>query len=59
MGMQSVFAVTALRDMKELNSLRETIKGLPNVRDVKTSIWVGDILLCPENFELDGLKEEP
>ena len=57
MGMQSVFAVTVLRDMKELNSLRETIKGLPNVRDVKTSIWVGDILLCPENFELDALKE--
>lgn len=57
MGMQSVFAVTVLRDMKELNILRETIKGLPNVRDVKTSIWVGDVLLCPENFELEGLKE--
>ena len=56
-GMQSVFAVTVLRDMKELNSIRETIKGLPNVRDVKTSIWVEDVLLCPENFELDRLRD--
>ncbi len=59
MGMQSVYAITALRDMSELNGLREAIKGLPNVRDVKTSIWVGDVLLCPENFELEGLKEVP
>lgn len=58
MGMQSIFAVTILRDMKELNNLRENIKGLPHVRDVETSIWVEDVLLCPENFELDRLKED-
>jgi hypothetical protein len=42
--------------MKELNNLKEEIKGTPYVRDVKTSIWVEDVLLCPENFELEGLK---
>jgi hypothetical protein len=42
--------------MKELNTLLENIKTLPDVVDVKTSIWVEDILLCPENFELEGLK---
>ncbi len=42
----------------EIKAHIEKIKALPNVRDVKTSIWVEDILLCPENFELEGLKRE-
>jgi DNA-binding Lrp family transcriptional regulator len=57
MGMQNVFTITVLHDMRELNILGETIKNIPHVREVKTSIWVGDVLLCPENFELVGLKE--
>ena len=56
MGTQNVFAVILLKSMRELNALIEKIKTLPDVRDVKTSIWVDDILLCPENFELEGLK---
>jgi DNA-binding Lrp family transcriptional regulator len=55
-GMQNIFAVVVLPNMKELNTLIENIKALPDVNDVKTSIWVEDILLCPENFELEGLK---
>lgn len=55
-GKENVFAVIVLKSMKELNTLIEKIKALQNVRDVKTSIWVDDILLCPENFELEGLK---
>jgi DNA-binding Lrp family transcriptional regulator len=55
-GMQNVFAVAVLPSMKELNTLIENIKTLPDVVDVKTSIWVEDVLLCPENFELEGLK---
>jgi Lrp/AsnC family transcriptional regulator, regulator for asnA, asnC and gidA len=57
MGMRNVFAVVVLRGMKDLNALIEDVKALPYVRDVKASIWVEDILLCPENFELEGLKE--
>ncbi len=55
-GMQNVFAVAVLPSMKELNTLIQNIKTLPDVVDVKTSIWVDDILLCPENFELEGLR---
>lgn len=56
MGMYNIFAVTVLRGMKELNSLKELIESLSYVREVKTSIWVDDLLLCPENFELEELK---
>ena len=55
-GEQNVFAVVVLEGMNELNTLIEKIKALPDVRGVKTSIWVEDILLCPENFELEGLR---
>jgi DNA-binding Lrp family transcriptional regulator len=55
-GEQNVFAVVVLEGMNELNALIEQIKAFIDVRDVKTSIWVEDILLCPENFELEGLK---
>lgn len=55
-GERNVFTVVVLEGMNELNTLIEKIKALPDVRDVKTSIWVEDILLCPENFELEGLR---
>ncbi len=55
-GTQNVFLVAVLPGMKELNALIENVKALPDVTGVKTSIWVDDILLCPENFELEGLK---
>lgn len=57
MGMQNIFAVVVLANMNELNNLLENIKGLPSVRELKTSFWVEDLLLCPENFELENLKE--
>ena len=57
MGMQNIFAIAVLRSLKELNVLREFIKGNVHVKELKTSIWVDDILLCPENFELELLKE--
>jgi DNA-binding Lrp family transcriptional regulator len=56
-GMENVFAIVVLKDLSELSTLREKIKSLPYVRDVKTSIWVDDLMICPENFELDGLKK--
>jgi Lrp/AsnC family transcriptional regulator for asnA, asnC and gidA len=58
MGMQNIFAVVVLKGMNELNTLIEKTKTLPHVKGVKTSIWVENILLCPENFELEGLKVE-
>ena len=57
MGVQNIFAIAVLQNMKELNILRESIKGIKQVNELKTSIWVDDVLLCPENFELELLKE--
>ena len=59
MGMQNIFAIAILSSMKELNILRESVKNLDHVKELKTSIWVDDVLLCPENFELEQLKERP
>ena len=55
-GMQNVFAIVALGNFNELNALIERTKTYPDVKTVTTSIWAEDILLCPENFELEGLK---
>jgi DNA-binding Lrp family transcriptional regulator len=55
-GMQNVFAIVALGNVNELNALIERTKAHTDVKVVTTSIWAEDILLCPENFELEGLK---
>ncbi len=52
MGRHSIFAVATVRNMVILNQVKESIKGNPMVREVMTSIWVNEILLCPENFDL-------
>ena len=54
-GMHNLFAVAVQHDMKELSTLKDNLKAFPHVRDIQTSIWVDDILLCPENFELTNL----
>jgi len=52
MGRHSIFALAIVKDVANLNQVRETIKGHPMVREIITSIWVNEILLCPENFDL-------
>jgi DNA-binding Lrp family transcriptional regulator len=54
-GAHNVFAVAILQSIDQLNSLKDTVKGLGWVREVKTSIWVDEVKLCPENFELEVL----
>ena len=54
-GGYNVFAVAILMSLDELNSLKDTIKSINWVREVKTSIWVDEVQLCPENFELEGM----
>lgn len=56
-GAQNVFAVAVQSSVSDLGSLKEEVTSLPAVRDVRASIWVGEVLLCPENFELERLKE--
>jgi len=56
MGKNDIFCVMALKNVGRLSQVKDLIKGHPMVRDVATSIWVGEILLCPENFEFEHLK---
>jgi len=54
MGRHSIFAVAIVKNVTTLNHVKEVIKGHPMVREITTSIWVSDILLCPENFDLQA-----
>ncbi len=56
MGRDNIFAITVLKNVGRLSQVKEYIQGHPKVTEVTTSIWVDDILLCPENFEFDNLK---
>jgi DNA-binding Lrp family transcriptional regulator len=53
MGRKKVFAIAFLGSVEALSQLNAFLKGLPLIKEVKSSLWVGDLLLCPENFELD------
>ncbi len=53
MGRKKVFAIAFLGSVEALSQLNAFLKGLPWTKEVKSSLWVGDLLLCPENFELD------
>ncbi|MGD6933974.1 MAG: Lrp/AsnC family transcriptional regulator [Candidatus Bathyarchaeia archaeon] len=57
MGRHSIFAVAIVKDVTNLSQIKELIKGHPMVREITTSIWVDDILLCPENFDLTAKGE--
>ena len=54
MGRHSIFAVAIVKNVAKLNHVKEVIKGHPMVREITTSIWVNEILLCPENFDLQA-----
>ena len=54
MGRHSIFAVAIVKNVTKLSQVKEVIKAHPMVREVTTSIWVNEILLCPENFDLQA-----
>lgn len=56
-GRKDVFAIAFLGNVEELNQLNAFLKGLPWVKEVKSSLWVGEYLLCPENFELERVMK--
>ena len=58
MGKHSVFAIAILKNVAQLNRVKESIRRHPAVSKVTTSIWVDEISLCPANFELGHLKKE-
>jgi Lrp/AsnC family transcriptional regulator for asnA, asnC and gidA len=58
MGRHNLFSIAVLRNVGRLSQLKESIKGHPMVREVAASIWVDEILLCPENFEFEHLRRK-
>ena len=58
MGRHNIFAIAVLENVGRLGQLKESIQGHPMVREVATSIWIDEILLCPKNFEFEQLGKE-
>jgi len=58
LGRHNIFAIAVLKNVGRLGQVKESIKGHPMVREVTASIWVDEILLCPENFEFEHLKKK-
>jgi DNA-binding Lrp family transcriptional regulator len=58
MGKHSIFCIAVLKNVGRLSQVKDLIKGHPAVREVTTSIWVDEILLCPENFEFQKPKSQ-
>jgi hypothetical protein len=48
--------VAIVKNVTKLGEVKEIIKGHPMVREITTTIWVDDILLCPENFDLQTTR---
>jgi Lrp/AsnC family transcriptional regulator for asnA, asnC and gidA len=57
MGKHDIFCIAVLKNVGRLSQVKDLIKGHPAVREVTTSIWVDEILLCPENFEFKHLEK--
>jgi len=53
MGRRNLFAIAVLNNVGKLNLVKEYIKGHPKIKEVDASIWVDEILLCPENFDFE------
>lgn len=57
-GRYNLFVVLVLENVSKLNVIKEYIKGHPRIKDLEASIWVDEILLCPENFDFEMLKRD-
>jgi len=53
MGRYDIFCIAIIENVGRLSQVKDLIKGHPAVKEVTTSIWVDEILLCPENFEFE------
>jgi Lrp/AsnC family transcriptional regulator for asnA, asnC and gidA len=57
MGRHNIFALAILRNVGRLGQVKEYMKRHPMVGEVTASIWVDEILLCPENFEFQQVEK--
>ena len=55
LGRKDIFAIVFLESVEDLSRINLHLRGLSGVREVKSSIWIDDFLLCPENFDLSRM----
>jgi len=55
-GRYRLFSIGFFKDFTRLSEVRDLIKSHPHVANLSANIWIGKVLLCPENFDLK-LKE--
>ena len=58
LGRHNIFAIAVLKNVGRLSQVKESIQGHPMVREVAASIWIDEILLCPENFEFEQVRKK-
>jgi len=58
LGRHNIFAIAVLKNVGRLSQVKESIQGHPMVREVAASIWIDEILLCPENFEFEHVRKK-
>jgi len=56
-GRDSLFILAIFKEINRLGEVRDLIKSHPHVKNIGINIWVGEVLLCPENFDLNPLKK--
>jgi DNA-binding Lrp family transcriptional regulator len=55
LGRKDIFAIAFLESVETLSRINYQLRGLPGVKGIKSSIWIDDYLLCPENFDLSRM----
>ena len=55
LGRKDIFAIVFLESVDTLSRINYQLRGLPGVKLIKSSIWIEDYLLCPENFDLSRM----
>ena len=52
LGRKDLFVIAFLDSVEDLRHITFLLRRLEGVRGVRSSIWIDDFMLCPENFDL-------
>ena len=56
-GRYDIEAVAILKDIEQINTIKNTIGDFQQVKNVDIEIWVDKPLLCPKNFEFEETRQ--
>jgi DNA-binding Lrp family transcriptional regulator len=55
LGRKDIFVIVFLESVETLSRINYQLRGLTGVKEIKSSIWIDDYLLCPENFDFSRI----